>query len=257
MTDGESDNNIETITQAKRIKDRGINIVSIGIGNLNEQELIEMASSANDVYKVEDFDKIISILSSISRTACQQPAVISEEKEIRSVVEKDTYKYFKFSLETKQENESISTDKIYLEKFTIELEDVEGQTNLYTSFDDENPKDKNDYIVNEAQTGDDFNFIEKPNSKNYYDIDLISQYTKSAVSNGTNKKYFQVNRPPSGQNEILYFGVKGYKEKNEFQVYVYNRTVNANSVNRFHYQNFLQIFVLIVLSLCPLTIFEL
>jgi hypothetical protein len=76
ITDGESDNNNATLSEAKKLKDRGYNIVSIGIGNLKEQELIDMASSPNDVFKVDDFDKVLLILSSISLSACQQPNLI-------------------------------------------------------------------------------------------------------------------------------------------------------------------------------------
>jgi len=214
ITDGASNDYKQTIAQAKRIKDRGINIVSIGIGNLSEKELIDMASSPNDVYKVEDFDKVLLILTSISRTACLQPAVVTEEKEIKSTVEQNTYKYFKFSLEQKNPNSSLNQNLTYFDKFTIELEIINGETNLFYSFTDENPKSDQDYIQNEPQKEPDMNFIEK------------NFLSKSVISDGSNKKYFQVKRP---KNEtLLYFGVKGYKEKNEFQIYVYNRTVNSS-----------------------------
>ena len=54
LTDGESNDYTLTINEAKRIKNRGINIISIGVGNLKEQELIDMATSLNDVYKVKN-----------------------------------------------------------------------------------------------------------------------------------------------------------------------------------------------------------
>ena len=53
LTDGESNDYTLTINEAKLIKNRGINIISIGVGNLKEQELIDMATSLNDVYKVK------------------------------------------------------------------------------------------------------------------------------------------------------------------------------------------------------------
>ncbi len=92
ITDGESDNNTSTLSETKKLKDRGFNIVTIGIGNLKEQELIDMASSLNDVFKVDDFDKVLLILSSISLSACQQPAIITAEKEIKSDVAKNSWK---------------------------------------------------------------------------------------------------------------------------------------------------------------------
>ncbi len=226
ITDGASNDKLQTLTQAKRIKDRGFNIISIGIGKLKEDELIGMASSPNDVYKVDDFDKVLLILSSISRTACLQPAVITEEKEIRSTVEKNTYKYFKFSLEKTPNNMSFNQNVTYLENFTIELEKLNGDTEMFYSFNDENPKSNLDYIQKDPQKEPDMNFVEK----NYE--------SKVIEINGENKKYYQVTRPKN--QTLLYFGIKGYKEKNEFQIFVYNRTVNSSP--SFHKNNYSLLF---------------
>ena len=122
VTDSESSNNIEAITQAKLIKDRGINVVTIGIGDLKLQELIDMASSPSDVYKVDDFDKDQWILSSISFTAYQQLVAIVPEKQITSLCDKMTYKFFMVPL---------LQNKRYFENFTIELEDIEGRSDIY------------------------------------------------------------------------------------------------------------------------------
>ena len=218
ITDGESDNNILTLTEARKLKDRGVNIVSIGVGDLKEQELIDMASSPNDVYKVDDFDTVLLILSSVSLTACQQPAVVEEEKEIKSVVEQDTYKYYKYSLTQKPE------------KFTIELEDLMGRSDLYYSFEDEMPKSPDDYIKqNETEPNDDVNFIEK-NSIGKFLASGPKMFDDNKATSKSNKKYFAISRPVSGQNDFLYFGIKGIFETNEFKVYIYNRTVDPDPV---------------------------
>ena len=54
LTDVERNEYTSKINEAKLIKNRGINIISIGVGNLKEQELIDMATSLNDVYKVKN-----------------------------------------------------------------------------------------------------------------------------------------------------------------------------------------------------------
>lgn len=63
ITDGESDDQQATYREANRIKERGIDIISVGIGNINLEELIGMASSPDDQYFVEDFDKLSIIIS--------------------------------------------------------------------------------------------------------------------------------------------------------------------------------------------------
>jgi hypothetical protein len=197
-----------------------------------------MASTPNDVYKVDDFDKVLLILSSISRTACLQPAVVTEEKEVKSTVEQNTYKYFKLPLEQKQTNLSLNQNVTYLDRFTIELEILNGNTNLFYSFDNENPKSDQDYIQIAPLKEPDMNFIEK------------NVLAKSSVSDGSNKKFFQVKRPEN--KTLLYFGVKGYKENNEFQIYVYNRTVNSSF--SFHTNS---CSALLTISICLLSIFKL
>ena len=205
ITDGESNEPFETLTQAKRIKDRGINIVSVGIGNLREQELIDMASSINDVYKVDDFDKVLLILSSISLTACQQSAAITEEKQIKSEVVLNGYRYFRYSLEDKPEN------------FTIEIEDVKGETEFFYSFEDETPKSSEDYITNLAQSEFDMNFIEKRSIRN-------EKATSRVVEK---KKYIQITKPLGVNAEFLFMGIKGKSEQNEFQVYIYKKVIST------------------------------
>ena len=220
ITDGESDNNTATLSEAKKLKDRGFNIVSIGIGNLKEQELIDMASSPNDVFKVEDFDKVLFILSSVSLSACQQPAIITEEKEIKSDVAKNSYKYFKYSLEEKPDN------------FTIEVTDLKGETEFYYSFEDENPKSPDDFIKqNTTQTDEiDMNFIEK----NLITKDISNFEPKNVARASEKKKTILITRPLDISTDFLFIGVKGIMQTNEFQFQIYDKfVVEAEPFNPF------------------------
>jgi len=224
ITDGESDNNNATLSEAKKLKDRGYNIVSIGIGDLKEQELIDMASSPNDVFKVDDFDKVLLILSSISLSACQQPAIITEEKEIKSDVAKNSYKYFKYSLEDKPDN------------FTIEVTDLKGETEFYYSFEDENPKSPDDFIKqNTTQTDIDMNFIEK-----------------NFARANEKKKSVLITRPLDNSTDFLFIGVKGVLQTNEFQLQVYGKFIlEAEPFNPF---NMLIIIIAILSTLLVITL---
>jgi len=260
ITDGESDNNNATLSEAKKLKDRGYNIVSIGIGDLKEQELIDMASSPNDVFKVDDFDKVLLILSSISLSACQQPAIITEEKEIKSDVAKNSYKYFKYSLEDKPDNFTIEVTDLKGEtefyysfedenpkspddsledkpdNFTIEVTDLKGETEFYYSFEDENPKSPDDFIKqNTTQTDIDMNFIEK-------NVARASEKKKSVL----------ITRPLDNSTDFLFIGVKGVLQTNEFQLQVYDKfVVEAEPFNPF---NMLIIIIAILSTLLVITI---
>ena len=135
--------------------------MTIGSGNLDDKELIDLASSENDAYKIDDLDKldnfnIFSIVSSVSITSLQQSASLAQESPITSLIEINTYKYFTLPLEFMSTSNTTMQSKIYLEKFTIELEDIVGRSILYTSFDEKNPKSDDDYISSEnpAQKGE-------------------------------------------------------------------------------------------------------
>ena len=239
ITDGVSDNNNLTLSEAKKLKDRGFNIVSIGIGDLKEQELIDMASSPNDVFKVDDFDKVLLILSSISLSACQQPAIITEEKEIKSDVAKNSYKYFKYSLEDKPDN------------FTIEVMDLKGETEFYYSFEDENPKSHDDFIKqNTTQTDIDMNFIEKSSITK----DVSSFRPKNMARANEKKKTILITRPLDNSTGFLFIGVKGVLQTNEFQLQVYDKfVVEAEPFNPFY----MLIIIIAILSTLLVTTFTL
>jgi len=153
VTDGASNvNPAMTIPNANKIKNRGINIISVGIGNkLNQQELEGIASTKDDVYNVNDFDKIGLILEALVKTACQQPVIMEQEQEIQATVKKDSYKYFKYSL----------SDFNSTRQFSIELENLVGNVRLFSSFTDETPKDSNEYITSSSSTNNNINYLER------------------------------------------------------------------------------------------------
>ena len=96
ITDGASNDKIQTLAAADMIKKREFNIISIGVGNINKEELTAMSTTVNDFYFVDNFDKILSIIQEIARTTCQQPAEVEQETNFVNEVAKDSYKYFKY-----------------------------------------------------------------------------------------------------------------------------------------------------------------
>jgi len=225
ITDGVSNYPKQTLIEAQKIKDRGFNIISVGIGNTNINELNGIATSKSDVYYVSDFNKVLQIISSLSRTACQQPAEIPSKIEIVSKVEKDSYKYFRLPLTTNN-----ATYNQTLNEFTFELKILSGSTELYYSFEDENPKSESDYLkddTNPDQT--DSNFIDSLFSlKNKRGLKSIITSQKSTDDFKT--KLYPVRKPDNGQNDLVYFSVKGLNdEENNFQVYIYEEYIEPKS----------------------------
>jgi predicted chitinase len=224
ITDGESTEPDQTLIEANKIKDRGFNIISVGIGNTNINELNGIATSLSDVYYVSDFNKVLQIISSLSRTACQQPAEIPSKIEIVSKVEKDSYKYFRLPLTNSNE-----TFNQTLNEFTFELKILSGQTQLFYSFEDENPKSESDYLSNDNNPDQtDSNFIDSSNSYRNK-RSLKSNKIQKASDNNFEKILYPVKRPVNGQNDIVYFSVKGLSDENNFQVYIYEEYIEKSS----------------------------
>ncbi len=204
VTDGASTDNTKTLEEAARIKRRGFNIITVGVGQfLNIEELIDMASSPSDQYLANNFDQISLILSSLSKSTCQQPAEIKVEKEITASVPKDAYKYFKYSLKPNETNQTIPR------VFTIQLEQLSGVTDLYFSFTEENPKSNDDYLS-------------------------LSEVKYEPAMLRSRIKYYQVKRPDNLTSNLLYFSVKGREDVNQFQVIVNSKMIGDASAIKFN-----------------------
>ena len=235
ITDGESNVNPQnTIPYSNKIKARDIKVISVGVGpGIKLQELLGIASSPDDQYFVSDFNQIITLISGLSRASCTTPAVIETEQEITSVVEQNIYKYYKFNLLKPEENDTLN--KTYLENFTIELKQLNGTTNLFFSFNETNPKSPTDFVQQNKPPEYDSNFIEIPSNKSNlfsfskFFLQKNEHLVENRASDNQKSKFYQISRPKSGQNEYVYLSVKGLDQLNEFQVYVYNRTVNSHT----------------------------
>ena len=226
ITDGQSDNEEETKIQAEKLKKKEFNLISVGVGYVQLSELLTLSSTPNDQYSVDDFDKITSIISEISRTACQQPAEIKEETRILLTVEKNTYKYFKYPL--KPDNFS-GSNETFMERFTIELNEIVGSANLFFSFEDSNPKSDQDFVQETAGADKEANFLEGNQTIAFGQMkrdnaEIMQHDDLRIVSRAVKKpKLYQVENP-LGKN-ILFFSLKGLEANNSVQVHVYNRTV--------------------------------
>lgn len=184
------------------------------------------------------------------KTICQKQAEISyveTKNEIQSRIGENSYKYFKLNLLSQKQN--------YLKEFSIEFQELSGKSELFYSFDDENPKSDSEYIEDNNQNGRDENFIDKPiNSslkfQNYTTTHLLNQLMPKTIEMKVRKStpesaYYSFRN--KDQKELIYFSVKGLSETNEFKIRVYDKYVSNEN-------NLTIVLVSVILSLVFLTI---
>ncbi|XP_050412710.2 collagen alpha-1(XII) chain-like [Patella vulgata] len=72
ITDGKSNKPEETISSAKVLHDRGVDIVSIGVGDkVDATELHTIASDRNLAIQVDNFDKLNNLKTTLFQAACE------------------------------------------------------------------------------------------------------------------------------------------------------------------------------------------
>ena len=182
LTDGGSNVNAQlTIPNANKIKQRGFSVVSVGIGNgIVQAELEGMASNPDDVYNVDNYDKVFEIVEGLLKTACEQPAEAVIEQPIQGRVTQNSYRYYKLNFNNKTEAFFNMTEDTF--SFSIGVLNLVGNTNLFASFDEENPKDPNDFLSYANQsTVSNGNYIEQRNVQTQSDNgEIVYQINKQA-----------------------------------------------------------------------------
>ena len=67
MTDGDPDDPSDTLTRARLLKDKGIRLITVGVGGgVNSQYLTKIATSADDYYYVENMSQLHDIFEKIT-----------------------------------------------------------------------------------------------------------------------------------------------------------------------------------------------
>ncbi len=203
LTDGKSFDYAATMREASLLKQRGFSLITVGIGlkEINITELVDMASTMNDQYLVDDFDQIPLIVSSLSKSTSQQTAPVKIDKQIEGVLEKNSYRYFRYAFE----NSTGPAKK----KVTIILNQAEGETQLFYSFDDENPKSRDD-LIDESD-------------KRHFGVGSLKT-SKDIV--------IPAERPANSTSEFVYFSVKGLQVSNQFQVNVSSKFIVSEASSR-------------------------
>uniref|UniRef100_A0A2C9JUC6 VWFA domain-containing protein n=1 Tax=Biomphalaria glabrata TaxID=6526 RepID=A0A2C9JUC6_BIOGL len=95
LTDGQSTNPFATLSEANKLKSRGVTMLSIGItSGIKETELLSLASRPEFFFKVEDFDVLNNFLGQIVEQTCQVSEGVKVKVQTKSSVTEQEPQYY-------------------------------------------------------------------------------------------------------------------------------------------------------------------
>ena len=118
LTDGKSSDSVSI--PAKNVRDENIVIYAIGIGNYDDAQLKEFASSESHVYTLSTFTELETFISTLTSSTCYESRPVSLNETIITNVAKDTYQYFNYKVKKSANLE-------------INVLDLSGSTIVYVS----------------------------------------------------------------------------------------------------------------------------
>ena len=70
ITDGESAWPEETVIEAKKAREAGINVIAVGVNNAVYEELVAIAGDQSQVFHVDSFDELDELVDGITTATC-------------------------------------------------------------------------------------------------------------------------------------------------------------------------------------------
>ena len=224
ITDGLSGSPAETKLQADRIRKREFNMISIGVGvgagnAASAAELSALSSTPNAQFYADDVDQLFVVIDELTYTNCRTATSIETDSAVETKVQKDKYKYFKYPVDAESKD------------LTIELEQLSGLSQVFFSFENENPKSENDLVK--------INSEDNQRNENFYEVVIeqslsavrsrVSELESGRVESVEAQQRSQIAVTNADGYATLYISVKGYEENNSFRVSVFNKSVAASS----------------------------
>jgi len=209
ITDGASNDQKATIAAAAVLKNKGIQIVSVGVGNgpnLDELYAICTPPVSDNYFAMSNYAALEQKLNQFTSKSCSEPAPVPLNTTVTGECGKDKYKFLKIEI-TWVGNKIMISVKLF-----------NGKVKLFFSFTSRNPKDPTDF-------------------ENYEQITTAS-YTQSTPTYGTtarnlkaaNDEVTLIIDKPDTDEEFVYVGVKGVEDDNKFEVKFDDcEKVNCNS----------------------------
>lgn len=94
ITDGNSYEPLLTAEAALRMRNAGIAVYAIGVGNVTYSELLNIAGISNNVYTPQTYQGLINILINVKKTTCSTPGQSSINSELKVELTENQYKFF-------------------------------------------------------------------------------------------------------------------------------------------------------------------
>ncbi|CAF4015555.1 unnamed protein product [Adineta steineri] len=188
ITDGASDNRTLTIKAADVLKDNGIHIVTVGVGN--SLDLVELNASCTppayeNFFAMSNYAALDQKITQFTSKVCSEPAPIPENATVTGECGKDKYKFLKIKI-IKVGN-----------KFMIKIKLFNGKVKIFFSFKSRNPKDPKDFLTYNSK---------RSTAKSNVPVVVVDDESELVLDK------------PDGDVEFVYLGVKGVEEDNQFEV---------------------------------------
>jgi receptor-type tyrosine-protein phosphatase Q len=202
ITDGKSNDQAATIQAANVLKQKGIVLVSVGVGNgpnLAELNAICTPPASANYFAMSDYNALEQKLSQFTSKSCSEPVSIPSNTTVTAEIGKDKYKFIKVEI------------IIIGKKILITVKLFNGNVKLFHSFTNRNPKDPADFIDYETKTSD---------SDPSVWTKFKSYFQRSSTKTGTakNGEATLVIDKPDDNVDVAYIGIKGIEEENKFEV---------------------------------------
>ncbi|CAF2415691.1 unnamed protein product [Rotaria sp. Silwood2] len=201
ITDGKSDNQSATIGAANVLKQKGIILVSVGVGNgpnLGELHAVCSPPASENYFAMSDYTALEQKLNQFTSKSCSEPASVSSNITVTIEIIKDKYKFLKVEIVT-------IGNKILI---TVTL--FNGNVKLFYSFTNRNPKDPAEFI--DYETRSDLDLSRWTQVKSYF------QRSSTKTSTAKNGQVTLIVDKPDNNVDFVYIGIKGIEENNKFEI---------------------------------------
>lgn len=170
FTDGKSNGIKNVLIEAQLLKDEGVDIFAIGIGNgVNQIELETIASIPKPTYhlQISGYNALFDVVNNITQIACNTNVFIELDTPIGAETAFNEQNYYQVNLEN-----------YHTEGYAhIRSEQKIGRTNIYFSIFDKNPKTSNPFgrSTTLKDTNDYFVYIPANTPRLYLSIQGIEE----------------------------------------------------------------------------------
>uniref|UniRef100_A0A0L8HKA6 VWFA domain-containing protein n=1 Tax=Octopus bimaculoides TaxID=37653 RepID=A0A0L8HKA6_OCTBM len=192
VTDGRSDNNVKTVEAARKLKDDGVIIFTIGVDNLTEDELRAVASepSCTHFIHLKDYNETDFIVRDIQSESCRAAIRIEKNTQLLNIAIPQTNETEQIFLEVNYTAKSTLATQVLV---TVQC----GVVTVYASFSNSYPN-KDDY--DKTSTTDDKPgklFLERKLHADKLFLTVLSQKRFDLKSSACDNPFYDISINPT------------------------------------------------------------